>query len=29
MLLLGVAWRLHKTRTSIDLGVASPPPAPA
>jgi uncharacterized membrane protein HdeD (DUF308 family) len=29
MLLLGVAWRLHKTRTSIDVGVASPPPAPA
>jgi len=28
MLLLGVAWRLHKSHTSIDVGV-SPPAAPA
>ena len=29
MLLLGVAWRLHKTHTSIDVGISAPPPAPA
>ena len=27
MLLLGVAWRLHKTHTSIDVGMAPGPPA--
>jgi uncharacterized membrane protein HdeD (DUF308 family) len=32
MVLLGVAWRLHKTDTSIDVGItppAAPPAAPA
>ena len=29
MLLLAVAWRLHKTHTSVDVGMSPPPPAPA
>lgn len=27
MLLLGLAWRLRKSHTSIDVGITSPPPA--
>lgn len=29
MLLLGVAWHLHKTHTSVDVGITPPPPAAA